>query len=220
MPVRVLITATRPSNCDQPAPSFAHENAYGRLVVAHALRSSFLLTAHATRVLALSLTVIALLCASAVQATELNWPDTKDWVRSEFPDAPQITVADLFETLAEPTLLIDVRDVEEYDVSHLPGALNAQDEALEQLVRDVDTDRQIVLYCSVGYRSSRATEMLRDQGFDNVSNLEGSIFEWANEGHPLVVGGPDSSTPTSFVHPFDEEWGTLLDAERHSYVAK
>ncbi|MEM9592055.1 MAG: rhodanese-like domain-containing protein [Pseudomonadota bacterium] len=173
--------------------------------------------------LAFSLTVIALLCASAVQATELNWPDTKDWVRTEFPEAPQISVDDLLETLAEPTqppLLIDVREAAEYDVSHLPGAVNAQGDALEQLVRDAGTDRQIVLYCSVGYRSSRAAETLRDQGFDNVSNLEGSIFEWANDGQPLVVGGPDSSTPTRFVHPFDEEWGTLLDAERHSYVAQ
>ncbi|MEM8660723.1 MAG: rhodanese-like domain-containing protein [Pseudomonadota bacterium] len=73
------------------------------------------------------------------------------------------------------------------------------------------------MYCSVGYRSSKATEQLLKLGLSNVHNLEGSIFEWANEGKPLVQGGSDSLTPSHVVHPFDDNWGQLLRVELHSY---
>ena len=156
-------------------------------------------------------------------AQALNWVETKELVRTEFPEAPQLSVTGLAQVLsgsAPAPLLIDVREPEEYAVSHLPGAVNAQGPELERLVRETGAKRPIVLYCSVGYRSSRATEALRREGFANVTNLEGSIFEWADTGHPLVQGGPDSQTPTEVVHPFDEEWGTLLDADRRSYVPR
>lgn len=156
---------------------------------------------------------------ATAQAQSPNWPDTKARVRAAFPDVPQLSVTDLEKELEgqAPPLLIDVRAPEEYAVSHLPGAVNAQGRALTQRVRDAGEKRPIVLYCSVGYRSSREAEALRGRGFKNVRNLEGSIFAWANAGNPLVRGGPASQTPTRAVHPFDEEWGVLLDAERRSY---
>jgi len=159
---------------------------------------------------------------TAAQPGSAKWQDTKARVRAAFPDAPQLSVAELAKTLAgqSPPLLIDVREPQEYAVSHLPGAVNAQGRALEQLVREAGNDRAVVLYCSVGYRSSREVEKLRAQGFENVSNLEGSIFEWANAGNPLVFGEPASQTPARAVHPFDDEWGVLLDAERRSYAPR
>ncbi|MEM7025326.1 MAG: rhodanese-like domain-containing protein [Pseudomonadota bacterium] len=159
----------------------------------------------------------------AVVAQAANWADTKELVRTDFPEAPQLSVPALAKTLVEPApkpLLIDVREPEEYAVSHLPGAVNAQGAEVEQLVRDAGAEQPVVLYCSVGYRSSRETENLRRKGFENVSNLEGSIFEWANAGNPLVRGGPESQTPTDVVHPFDDDWGLLLDPERRSYVPR
>ncbi len=166
--------------------------------------------------------VIAMIGPTGVaQAT--NWKETKELVRTDFPEATQLSVTGLERVLAGPTpapLLIDVREPEEYAVSHLPSAVNAQGEELERLVRETGTERPIVLYCSVGYRSSRETENLRRQGFSNVTNLEGSIFEWANAGNPLVQGGADSEIRTDVVHPFDEEWGLLLDADRRSYTPR
>ena len=43
-------------------------------------------------------------------------------------------------------------------------------------------------YCAVGYRSAEMATQLRAAGFTNVRNLEGSIFQWANEHRPLVHG--------------------------------
>jgi hypothetical protein len=49
---------------------------------------------------------------------------------------------------------------------------------------------------------------MREAGYTNVANLEGSIFKWANEGRALV--GPGGS-PTRAVHEYDATWGGLLE---------
>ena len=67
-----------------------------------------------------------------------------------------------------------------------------------------DPERTVVVYCSVGYRSSRLAEELRARGFENVFNLEGSLFQWANEGRPLYRG----EERVDQAHPYDEEWGS------------
>lgn len=174
--------------------------------------------------LAFALTFVAMSFGNAVPAWAIDWTGTKEMVRTDFPEATQLSVTGLSKSLEGPAskpLIIDVREPEEYAVSHLPGAINAQDDALEEAVRKAiatDPERPVVLYCSVGYRSSRETEKLRRMGFATVTNLEGSIFEWANAGLPLVQGGADSEKTTKLVHPFNDEWGTLInDPDRRAY---
>ena len=147
-----------------------------------------------------------------------DWAETKELVRNRFPEVRQISVDELAQRLAAtdtaPPLLVDVREREEYEVSHLPDAVWASNDDLERLVRDAGPDREIVLYCSVGYRSSSAAKELEESGFDNVANLEGSIFEWANAGHPVERGGQSVRE----VHPYDEEWGRLLKEDLRAYA--
>ena len=68
----------------------------------------------------------------------------------------------------------------------------------------------MVIYCSVGVRSSRLAEhvvdAVREAGARDVYNLAGGIFAWHNRGYQLV----DGSGPTAFVHPYDETWGRLV----------
>jgi hypothetical protein len=45
----------------------------------------------------------------------------------------------------------------------------------------------------------------------NVFNLQGSIFQWANEGRPLITNGH----AVHVVHPFNERWGVLLNPQLH-----
>ena len=61
-------------------------------------------------------------------------------------------------------------------------------------------------------RSAKLARTLQEAGFLNVLNLDASIFDWANRGLPLT----DGTTATSGVHPFDANWGVLLDARRHA----
>ena len=137
----------------------------------------------------------------------------KALVRATFPGVPQMSIEELDRRLekAPPPLVIDVREPFEYEVSHLPGAVQAQGEDVAKVVAAADPERPIVLYCSVGYRSSAAVAdliQLHDPDIlDRVWNLEGSIFEWANSGRPVYRGDVEVDR----VHPYDSQWGKLLE---------
>lgn len=137
----------------------------------------------------------------------------KAWVREEFPSVHHISAKELAERLESgesPPVLLDVREEAEYEVSHLPGAIRVAPGSTESpALEGLDHDTPIVAYCSVGYRSSQLVEKLEAMGFTNVVNLEGSIFEWANEGYPLEHDG----APAHAVHPYDADWGKLLREE-------
>ena len=163
----------------------------------------------------------ALLAMSCQNAPSSDWASVKEWVRSEFPDVEHVSADELKEELETAErfkpILLDVRGEDEYAVSHLPGAIRVEPggEFPPQL-KTLDRDAPVVAYCSVGYRSSQLVERLEKEGFTNVKNLEGSIFEWANKGYPLEREGK----PVEEVHPYDEEWGRLLDPELRSYVPR
>lgn len=134
----------------------------------------------------------------------------KSALRAELPDVPRIGVGELAQRLqaGETPLLLDVRAEREYAVSHLAGALRAETpEAAEALLVGEPKTREVIVYCSVGYRSGHLAQALRRAGWTNVRNLEGSIFEWANTGHAVWRG--DESVRE--VHPYDTQWGRLLD---------
>jgi 3-mercaptopyruvate sulfurtransferase SseA len=65
----------------------------------------------------------------------------------------------------------------------------------------------VVVYCSVGYRSERVGEKLLGAGYQHVHNLYGSLFEWVNEGNPVV---DKQEKPTQRVHAYSRLWGVWL----------
>lgn len=146
-----------------------------------------------------------------------DWDEIKVWVAESFPEVQRTTVAELHERLqgGEAVVLLDARELSEFEVSHLRGAQLATDEAMAlERLGTLPRETPIVVYCSVGYRSGDLASKLAQRGFSSVENLEGSIFEWANQGLPLEANGEE----TDLVHPYDEEWGRLLDAERRADI--
>ncbi|MCW8133993.1 MAG: rhodanese-like domain-containing protein [Planctomycetota bacterium] len=172
--------------------------------------------------LALFLSAFAVVVAGALVARSRSgapeWGSIKQAIREKFPEVPQTSTQELAGALsggATPApLLFDARTEAEFDVSHLPGARRVTADDLEALAGELDKAQPIVCYCSVGYRSSALAEKLRAAGFTRVSNLEGSIFQWANEGRPLEAGGK----PAEKVHPFNATWGALLEPQRRAEV--
>lgn len=145
------------------------------------------------------------------QRDRITWDSTQALIRKDFPRVRQISIQQYRqETLPNP-LLVDTREPEEYAVSHIAGAVNLQNAAAIIRLARQQGRSSILLYCSVGYRSSHLAEEIAQQGFPEVYNLEGSLFQWANLGLPLV----NQAGKTRFVHPYDREWGVLLDARYH-----
>ena len=64
----------------------------------------------------------------------------------------------------------------------------------------------LVCYCSLGYRSARMTQRLVQAGITQVLNLEGSLFQWANEERPLWAGQESAR----LVHPFSDQFKVYL----------
>ncbi len=116
---------------------------------------------------------------------------------------PLIGVETLYQNL-ENYQVLDAREHEEFDISHIPGAQYIGYKAFdESLIKNLDKHAPTVVYCSVGYRSEKIAERLRELGFTQVYNLYGSLFEWANCGYPLV---DKQNQPTQRIHTYNEEW--------------
>lgn len=101
-------------------------------------------------------------------------------------------------------LIFDTREKAEYNVSHLPGARYLGYDHFEaSRLAGISKDARIVLYCSVGFRSEKIGERLKEMGFTQVFNLYGSIFEWVNHGFPIEKS-PERTTWE--VHAYNEAW--------------
>jgi rhodanese-related sulfurtransferase len=141
-----------------------------------------------------------------------EWGSVTNKIQSKYPTVSQLSTEEVHNLLArqDPVkpILLDIREPEEYAVSHLPGAyLATTDQEALRIIAKSDKDSLIIVYCSVGYRSSEMAKKLQEKGFTKVFNLEGSIFKWANEGRELYQGDQQ----TNVVHPFNSKWKQLLD---------
>jgi rhodanese-related sulfurtransferase len=134
----------------------------------------------------------------------------------KFPQVEWIVTKDLARWLDDstrpPPVILDARSRAEFEVSHLKGArwIDPYRPDLAALSR-LSRDTPIVVYSSAGYRGARVAHWLGQQGFSKVQNLGSSLFQWANEGHPLYRG----RQPVQVVHPYDGKWGWgwLLEGE-------
>ncbi len=163
----------------------------------------------------------------SVQAgyVKADWPDAYKMVRDKFPDVRQLKTSELADWLKDKSkplpVLLDARAEKEFAVSHLPNAKHAADEAQALAALNAQPkDAPVVVYCSIGYRSSSLAQKLKARGYTNVQNLEGSIFMWANEGRLLQREMQRGTEAVSVVHPFDEKWGRLLERTRWSFEAR
>ena len=119
---------------------------------------------------------------------------------------PQITVEELEQM--DGVCLLDAREWEEYKVSHIEGAQHiGYDKLNKEILKNIPKEQTIVLYCSVGYRSEKIGEQLQKMGYTNVYNLYGSIFEWVNQGNPVV----NESGTTTRVHTYNKRWSKWLE---------
>lgn len=105
-------------------------------------------------------------------------------------------------------ILLDAREKNEYDVSHIAGAIwVGYDDFNLNRMNEIPKDKNVIVYCSVGYRSEKIAEKIIADGYTNVSNLYGGIFEWVNTNHTVVN---DKNISTDSIHAYDKTWGVWL----------
>src|SRR6478736_3915219 len=86
-------------------------------------------------------------------------------------------------------LVLDVREQNEWDEGHIPGAVHVPRGNLESRVERVapDHSRPVLVYCSVGNRSAFAAKTLAELGYEDVVSLSGGFTDWKRNGFPVQL---------------------------------
>ncbi|MFN6461688.1 MAG: rhodanese-like domain-containing protein [Nostoc sp. DedVER02] len=118
----------------------------------------------------------------------------------------------LLDSVKPEPLVLDVRSHTEYAVSHIKTAVHIDAFTPDLAALSiVSKDRVIIVYCAVGYRSAKLAQQMDEAGMKCIYNLNGGIFQWANEGRTIFK----DEHPTQLVHPYNRIWGKLLKASFH-----
>ena len=115
-----------------------------------------------------------------------SYRDLLSQVKSEIDELDAPAAAELLESPDAPALL-DVRELQEWQEGHIPGAVHIARGSLESNVEQKlpDRDRPLVVYCSVGNRSAFAAKTLAELGYESVSSLAGGFTDWKRNGFPI-----------------------------------
>lgn len=121
-------------------------------------------------------------------------------VASETGGVMNMNVKDFSAFIANPDVqLIDVRTPGEYAAGHISGARNidvTDNDFVAEAGAALDKSRPVAVYCRSGRRSAEAAGMLESMGYA-VTNLEGGIVAWTEEGRPVELPKGAPVTPCS-----------------------
>lgn len=84
--------------------------------------------------------------------------------------------------------LVDVREPDEWRAGHVAGAIHIPLGTLASRASALPKDREILVICRTGNRSALAQERLEQAGFTRVTNVEGGVTAWAEQGYPIITG--------------------------------
>jgi rhodanese-related sulfurtransferase len=116
-------------------------------------------------------------------------PGTITIVDFQPPHYRELSAAQAADMIArsEP-LILDVRTPQEFKTGHLPNAVLLPVQALQQQVERLapHRDREILVYCATGNRSTVASKILIDAGFKQVASLRHGIVDWHHRDFPVV----------------------------------
>ena len=106
------------------------------------------------------------------------------------PEVPEVLAEDAFARSASgEAVIVDVRESDEWEAGHIPGALHIPLAELEARWPELRATDSVIAVCRSGNRSATATQALRSVGIDAV-NLSGGMKAWA--GAELPFHAPDA----------------------------
>lgn len=154
---------------------------------------------------------IVLLLTFLISFSVFSQKTIKSLLKKYNTDSIPYITADALSKIDHQVLMLDTREKNEYEVSHLKNAqfvgydLFNIDSLIEILPED--KNKQIVVYCSLGIRSETIGLKLKKAGYNHVMNLYGGIFDWKNNDLPVYNS---KGSETDSIHVFSKEWGKWL----------
>jgi len=104
------------------------------------------------------------------------------------PDYGDVSVdkaAELIESNPD-LVIIDVRSVEEYLEGHIEGAISIPLDSLPCYVEELGSEKDILVYCRNGVRSTQAIMLLKEAGFKRLYHMVDGVDGWVEQGYSLV----------------------------------
>ena len=95
-------------------------------------------------------------------------------------------------------ILVDVRTTEEYESGHIQDAVNFDfySESFQNNILTLDKSSSIILYCRTQNRSTKTANYLKENGYKEITVLEGGITSWVKNGNDLVYNFSDETNST------------------------
>ena len=106
-------------------------------------------------------------------------------------ELPEVGPEEAIALVADGTLLVDVREQDEWDAGHAPDARLVPLSQLQERVAELPDDTRFLVVCHSGMRSMRATAFLRAEGLDAV-NVTGGMVAWTAAGGALTANAADA----------------------------
>jgi rhodanese-related sulfurtransferase len=101
-------------------------------------------------------------------------------------EVAQAQIADVPSTLDGSVILLDVREDDEWQRGHAPGAQHIPMGQVPSRLNEIDVDAQLFVVCQVGGRSQRVAQYLAQNGYQ-PANVMGGMLAWAGAGRPVVT---------------------------------
>ncbi len=136
-----------------------------------------------------ALTRLARIGYDQVEGLVGDGPAALDRAPERFARHPRLEPRELSAGLLgpRPPLVLDVRTPSEWEAGHIAGSLNLPLSELERRQGEVPRDRQIVVQCQSGYRSSIAASLMERHGLPVAADLRGGFGAWQAGGHACVM---------------------------------
>ena len=100
----------------------------------------------------------------------------------------EISVNELIELVESGSLVVDVREPDEYVSGHIPGAILVPLSTVLENSSEFVSEDTVYVVCRSGGRSMQACELLHDNGIVNVVNVAGGTMGWIGLGNEIVTG--------------------------------
>jgi hydroxyacylglutathione hydrolase len=146
---------------------------------------------------------------TAIEATNRGVADLTWAMLTATPDVPIVSVEDVAGRSPD-TLLLDVREPEEFAHGHVPGAVNLPQSDLASRLDEVPRDRPVQVICQGGYRSLRSAQFLAQMGYGRVASVDGGTGAWQASGNPLDQGDPGAAPPNIIESEWAHAGGTYV----------
>ncbi len=100
----------------------------------------------------------------------------------------EVSVTEAYQMRENGAFVLDVREPHEWEAGHIPGATLIPLGELESRLAEIPKDQEVLVVCRSGNRSAQARNILKNEGFNNITSMAGGMNQWSAKSYDLETG--------------------------------